>query len=196
VVIVIIAILAAIGVPALTGYIDKAQDKKYIAAARDHAVAARAVMDDAYAKGEFSNDSSGQHSGDYINQPMPDDFLMQYWSIYDLSDYATGDDWVFYSEITSLLGEKEAAIGDEGWWYFDFAGPKGEANALNASGFWWYIYPEGWVADAPVIAVTYKLERLNLTDGDSFSSFLPGQVLGATYNDNAGYEVYHLIADV
>jgi prepilin-type N-terminal cleavage/methylation domain-containing protein len=51
VVLVILAILAAIAIPALTGYIDKVEDKKYIAQARNAAVAMRAVLDEAYADG-------------------------------------------------------------------------------------------------------------------------------------------------
>jgi prepilin-type N-terminal cleavage/methylation domain-containing protein len=53
VVLVILAILAAIAIPALTGYIDKAEDKKYIADARNAVVAMRAVMAEAYADGIF-----------------------------------------------------------------------------------------------------------------------------------------------
>ena len=49
VVLAILAILAAMLVPALTGYIDKANEKKAIATARQYAVAAQSVVSDAYA---------------------------------------------------------------------------------------------------------------------------------------------------
>lgn len=51
VVLAILAILAAMLVPALTGYIDKANEKKVIATARQYYVAAQTVYSDAYAKG-------------------------------------------------------------------------------------------------------------------------------------------------
>lgn len=49
VVLAILAILAAMLVPALTGYIDKANEKKVVAAARQYYVAAQTVTTDAYA---------------------------------------------------------------------------------------------------------------------------------------------------
>ena len=49
VVLAILAILAAMLVPALTGYIDKANEKKAIATARQYAIAAQSVVSDAYA---------------------------------------------------------------------------------------------------------------------------------------------------
>jgi prepilin-type N-terminal cleavage/methylation domain-containing protein len=53
VVIVIIAILAAIAVPALTGYIDKANQRKYIAQARDALTAMQTFIAEDYGKGVF-----------------------------------------------------------------------------------------------------------------------------------------------
>lgn len=49
VVLAILAILAAMLVPALTGYIDKANEKKAVAAARQYAIAAQSVASEAYA---------------------------------------------------------------------------------------------------------------------------------------------------
>ena len=49
VVLAILAILAAMLVPALTGYIDKANEKKIVATARQYAIAAQSVASDAYA---------------------------------------------------------------------------------------------------------------------------------------------------
>ena len=49
VVLAILAILAAMLVPALTGYIDKANEKKAIATARQYAIAAQSTVSDAYA---------------------------------------------------------------------------------------------------------------------------------------------------
>ena len=52
VVLAILAILAAMLVPALTGYIDKANEKKVLSTARQYYIAAQSVVSDAYANGE------------------------------------------------------------------------------------------------------------------------------------------------
>ena len=52
VVLAILAILAAMLVPALTGYIDKANEKKIIATARQYYVAAQTVVSEAYANND------------------------------------------------------------------------------------------------------------------------------------------------
>ena len=52
VVLAILAILAAMLVPALTGYIDKANEKKVIATARQYYVAAQTVVSEAYANND------------------------------------------------------------------------------------------------------------------------------------------------
>ena len=56
VVLAILAILAAMLVPALTGYIDKANEKKVMAAARQYGVAAQSVVSDAYATNDIVNE--------------------------------------------------------------------------------------------------------------------------------------------
>ena len=52
VVLVIIAILAALLIPALTGYIDKAKKKSIIAETRQVVMAAQTLVDEAYAKNQ------------------------------------------------------------------------------------------------------------------------------------------------
>lgn len=52
VVLAILAILAAMLVPALTGYIDKANEKKVLATARQYAIAAQSTVSDAYASND------------------------------------------------------------------------------------------------------------------------------------------------
>lgn len=53
VVLVILAVLAALLVPSLTGYIDKAVEKRIMLQARSLLTAAQATIDEAYAKGEL-----------------------------------------------------------------------------------------------------------------------------------------------
>lgn len=59
VVLVIIAILAAISIPSLTGYIDEAKDKQLISKAKNFYVAAQAVASKQYAQGILSKPLGG-----------------------------------------------------------------------------------------------------------------------------------------
>jgi prepilin-type N-terminal cleavage/methylation domain-containing protein len=54
VVLVILAILAAIAIPALTGYIDKAEDRKYIADTRNDYMSFRTLLAEDYSTGKFT----------------------------------------------------------------------------------------------------------------------------------------------
>ena len=58
VVLVILAILAALLVPALTGYIDKANEKKVIADARSLMIAQQTIESDIYAAGGYTAQSN------------------------------------------------------------------------------------------------------------------------------------------
>lgn len=66
VVLVILAVLAALLVPSLTGYIDKAVEKRVMLQARSLMTAAQATIDEAYAKGELPIDNT--KAG--LNSPM------------------------------------------------------------------------------------------------------------------------------
>ena len=55
VVLVILAVLAALLVPSLTGYIDKAVEKRIMLQARSLMTAAQATIDEAYAKGDCTS---------------------------------------------------------------------------------------------------------------------------------------------
>ena len=57
-VLVILAILAAILVPALLGYIDEARNKQYVLEARNIYMASQAVADEAYASNTFTKEDS------------------------------------------------------------------------------------------------------------------------------------------
>ena len=59
VVLVILAVLAALLLPSLTGYIDKAVEKRIMLQARSLMTVAQATIDEAYAKGELHIDDNG-----------------------------------------------------------------------------------------------------------------------------------------
>jgi prepilin-type N-terminal cleavage/methylation domain-containing protein len=190
VVIVIIAILAAIGVPALTGYIDKAQDKNYIAQARNAMVAARAVIDDAYADGELSFTTSiYAKDGQLINNASG----LRRWNLGNISQEITGDQYDFSRRAAALIGETYLENSKEsGFWYPNFMGPAG-STVLNADGFLWICYPDGNSQGNPAIYITYKLERLNVSDGSDGNVWYTAWRTGGVYNPAAGFEIYHLV---
>jgi prepilin-type N-terminal cleavage/methylation domain-containing protein len=196
VVIVIIAILAAIGVPALTGYIDKAQDKKYIAMARDHFVAAHAVLDEMYATmrepavqdllsnpGSLSGISfSGQYLKTYRQTYISSDITQ------NSAEYSyTSDRYALYDRVCDMLGEERPAQpvhggsdSNPGFWEFGLFGRGslsvgGGSSLLNSDGGYWLYYPEGKITGKPCIMVTYKFKppvddphgTPNLADGVS-----------------------------
>jgi prepilin-type N-terminal cleavage/methylation domain-containing protein len=202
VVIVIIAILAAIGVPALTGYIDKAQDRKWIAQARDIAIASRTVVTEAYADGVF-NQPGNANLASYI--AIANDGSEQpnrRWNLNGLWIYShyNNFDYTFSFKSGELSGTPFILDTSEGYWTYDMVGPK-DMGPFNADAFIWCYYPEGYDEAAPVIVVTYKLDRVTADDGtyegtyEGTMSILVNELFygeNDCYNPNAGYEVYHV----
>ena len=71
VVLVILAVLAALLVPSLTGYIDKAVEKRVMLQARSLMTAAQATIDEAYAKGELPIDNKGRFKSYFYSMASP-----------------------------------------------------------------------------------------------------------------------------
>jgi type II secretory pathway pseudopilin PulG len=199
VVIVILGILAAIAVPALTGYIAKSQDQEYIMEARNHLVTARAVIDEAYAEGDFQSAQAQTYLTDSTTYPLTStnyhSFVGGAWSIENLSKVSIYDDVdVLPNEIAFLMGQEDRpARTAQGFWSMWIIGST-DSTALSCDGGIWEFFPEGINSGKPAIKVTYKMDRLSIPDGSTTTAFSnaikndPG-----TYNPNAGYEVYHLV---
>ena len=83
VVLVIIAILAAMLIPALTGYIDKAKDKDIIAETRSAVMATQTLVDEAYASEDVGSDGvkfgAGNVTADKVTdlQKLTEQLLIQ-----------------------------------------------------------------------------------------------------------------------
>ena len=90
VVLVILAVLAALLVPSLTGYIDKAVEKRIMLQARSLMTAAQATIDEAYAKGELPIDNNGR-----FKQPNEDTAYNLAKQIIELSELDTQCQWQF-----------------------------------------------------------------------------------------------------
>lgn len=98
VVLVILAVLAALLVPSLTGYIDKAVEKRIMLQARSLMTAAQATIDEAYAKGQLvysAADDAYVPSSAAVKQAM----IKQ---IMDLSEMSEDDcEWRFSITVAS-----------------------------------------------------------------------------------------------
>jgi type IV pilus assembly protein PilA len=107
VVLVIIAILAAIAIPAMTGWIDKANEKAIAAEARTALLAAQTVASEDYGLG-------GTDAGDYTDATKTD--------LGDLADDIPGT--VTFSAIDGVVtslsyanGDKDASYDGTDWTY-------------------------------------------------------------------------------
>jgi prepilin-type N-terminal cleavage/methylation domain-containing protein len=180
VVLVILAILAAIAIPALTGYIDKAQDKQYIMQARELAIATRTVLDEAYANGELNTPAASV----FLNGGTPGPAYRQYsmTELYNAS-IITG---ASYNNRVAALADRTYAGGLNvvGAYRLFLEGPA-DGNILDADGFYYYLAPEGkW--GVPGVIVTYRMTHVENVEGelDLTSSM--------QYSASAGYEIYHI----
>jgi prepilin-type N-terminal cleavage/methylation domain-containing protein len=187
VVLVILAILAAIAIPALTGYIDKAQDKALIMEARNRVVACRAVLDDAYASGELTSPAAlnGVHMG-YSN--------IMALTIDDISEDAFDDFFEIYKRASALQGETYPPNGTFAY-SIAFVTEEGSgATLLGAEGFFHQIWHESY-ASGPLDIVTYKMSAASvpLTTRQEFFNHCGAANGSIRYDKNAGYNVYHLV---
>ncbi|MDR2162362.1 MAG: prepilin-type N-terminal cleavage/methylation domain-containing protein [Clostridiales Family XIII bacterium] len=212
VVLVILAILAAIAIPALTGYIDKAEDKKYIADARNAMVALRTVIDEAYADGSINKGfaelplsntnlkqdwlSNGTHSWDASS--------LKYWNLEFLG--RINDGWsgvnsdtvntnaspsarTYFKKAAELMETPYPDMKtDPGFWEILLFAPRSPDNTLmGAPAFIWLYLPEGGIVGKSMVVVTYGLNIVDTTL--EWSSFRLGSNL--SYSSNAGYKVFY-----
>ncbi|MDR2163483.1 MAG: prepilin-type N-terminal cleavage/methylation domain-containing protein [Clostridiales Family XIII bacterium] len=175
VVLVILAILAAIAIPALTGYIDKAEDKKWIAEARNAVAACRTVLNEAYADETISEGvadsslySNFLNDGDYAYPGV------KFFSLARLSILNTGDpiNWTaYYAKAAKLIGiDYPDSITEPGYWEVALFAPKPSSYTIvDAPAFMYAYYPEGYGTG---IAVAYGLSGLNPGEKLTWNQFL------------------------
>jgi prepilin-type N-terminal cleavage/methylation domain-containing protein len=209
VVLVILAILAAIAIPALTGYIDKAQDKKYIADARNAIAATRAVLGEEYANGTLGKGlpASGPNS-DYLTAGGGTNYKhLKNFSFALLSSYANtgsdiytgdGEDWVLYTNKAAEYIGLPTVVNNRtpGFFEIDFFAPKDDAsyNIRNAPAFMYRYYPEGSKYYEDIIVVTYGLA--GVSEHSDWWDFVDAlKVDDVTYDPNAGYKVFHTVIE-
>ena len=117
-------------VPALTGYIDKSNEKKIIATARQYYVAAQTVVSEAYANGDeitgiivsISKDwygSSIQIGNDTAGKPEDNKYFQSFLNLAELTD-DTSYIYVYFSNQTVYsfyvtIGNKHAMLNNGEW---------------------------------------------------------------------------------
>jgi prepilin-type N-terminal cleavage/methylation domain-containing protein len=193
VVMVIIAILAAISIPSLTGYIDKAKDKEWESKSRNATTAIRTIITESYANGDFATNRGTPNYDTYIDAGstlLPS--KLREWNLENVSFYLTGTQRGLYQKIASLMGEVDVVWPNPGYTTYIIVGTN-DSTFFTADAFHYRFCPEGLYSGKPCIYVTYKLNRLNLANGAMESKFRPELRDHGVYNPNAGYEVYNLI---
>ncbi|MDR3137092.1 MAG: type II secretion system GspH family protein [Coriobacteriales bacterium] len=189
VVIVILGILLAIAIPALTGYIDKAQDKQYIVDARNSIAAVRSVLDDAYAKGELTSSPAHPVISHYVQNG--EGWATKMFDVFDISTYATGAQYSYFQNASALMGTSfKVSPSNPGWWIYHPVGSQ-DSTAMDADGFLYGMLPDGKKPGAPSIVVTYRMQRV---DAVTTSSDIALAMYSADlYRADAGYEIYHCV---
>jgi prepilin-type N-terminal cleavage/methylation domain-containing protein len=210
VVLVILAILAAIAIPALTGYIDKAQEKKWIAQARDAAVAMRTVFDIAYADGTLGKGLPAPPSSgyDFLEEGKPAPYSLgtiKDFSTYFISRADSGspiNGFMYLQRAAELMGDPyptgtEAVIkSTPGYWAFDFFAKKpSDFTLLNAPSWVYVFWPDGQSAGKSGIVVTYGFEDIP-ESADTIIEWWDnqGKFIAGASDPGAGYKVYHVTA--
>jgi prepilin-type N-terminal cleavage/methylation domain-containing protein len=195
VVLVILAILAAIAIPALTGYIDKANERKMIAQSHDAVVACRAVLDELYAEGTLGQGGHTQtniESNFFTNGGTETQFeQIKWWGVSSMNFFDTGSWYQYLSRAQTLIsGDRgaESSNANPGFWDVAFVAPRYESDGatltsytiLDAPAFYYSYYPEGLKSGKSFVRVDYCLDR----DVDD-------KIIA--YDPDAGYKVYHLV---
>jgi prepilin-type N-terminal cleavage/methylation domain-containing protein len=196
VVLVILAILAAIAIPALTGYIDKAEEKKYIAQARNTSVAIRTVLVELWADGDISKVPAAVTAFEkgFVYGISGGNGNAKGYSVENISNALYDNSYTeIYYKAADLIGEQHIGENDPGYWEFvPTAAKDSDATAATADGFNWTIYLDGRAVGDPVIVVTHKLTRKDGMSAliDFQDAMQDGDI---AYSPGAGYEVYRLI---
>jgi hypothetical protein len=121
------------------------------------------------------------------------------YSVADLGEevFGAADKNQYYERAGDLIGVPFPAKGFDSattayWSIVLFCDNTSPDTMLNASGFVYVFFTEGWGADKPIVAVTYGLPRMNISESTNWTVF--NETYKATaFDSGSGYEVYHII---
>jgi hypothetical protein len=163
--------------------------------ARDINIALHAVIDEAWANGDFADNGRPYYDNPAVPFQGYDAVGSKNFSIDSLSSKAySGDERELLRRAAELFGEEFIEVKTGGGWGIELFGANDpDTTAATADGFWLNIVPEGYGSDKSAIHVTYKLSHY---DGAATVSGIQVALHDGSivYDPNAGYEVYHLIA--
>jgi type IV pilus assembly protein PilA len=202
VVLVILAILAAIAIPALTGYIDKAEDKKWEMRARDGVVAMRTVLDEEWASGKLEAGLKASSHESYLTLGDTANYnsKIKLWIIENMCYFATGNSLTYGREAAALMGSDQQYPSEafkKGWPTTYLLAPADySASFIGAPAFVYRYYPEDVTKSPPsqVVYVTYGLAGVSpdLVNEGQIHGAIWGSGATATCDPDAGYQVYHV----
>jgi hypothetical protein len=187
IVIVLLTVMVAFVVFAVSGYADKAKDERYVLAAHDYFIAARAVLSEASASDSLALTPSRVNTGD-------EDSPTLVWSFSQLSEYVSGDRNLFRERAEELLGVEPSSSSGGDSWDLWLIGPSTATSFWEADAFLYVLRPatEDSTVDDAVVYVSFRVERVNTA---GVGDFLVGFWERASYNPDAGHEVYRFDSD-
>jgi hypothetical protein len=185
VVIALLTALAALMVFMFVGYTNQAKSERYVFEAREHVIAARAVLSESFVTGDLASLSRVVAVDDK-------DPLSRSWSLAQLSEYDTGNPALFQQRATELIEGTTSSPSDSAPWELWFVGPASATLPGDAEGFLYIVWPEDQAGQSPVgddsvVYVTYRVERVNASNAEDFLAAFWQQ---ATYNPETGFETY------
>jgi prepilin-type N-terminal cleavage/methylation domain-containing protein len=211
VVIVILGILAAIAIPALTGYISKSEDKEYEMQARDAAVALRSVLVEAHVDGTLDKNLNAENkeggSKAYFTQGTANSTSAgaKFWntSTFAARNFSTAPgsaqaavNRTYYNMANELMGLAIPSwSGAPNYWsIYYYALSPSDYTIVSAPAWEYEFFPEGAVNGKPIIVVTYGFEVFG--DFESFKAYENARTLSNMKIDPAvGYKVRYMTFD-
>jgi hypothetical protein len=185
VVIALVTALAAFMVFMFVGYAGQAKSERYVFEAREHVIAARAVLSESFVTGDLASLSHLV----VLDDESP---LSRSWNLAQLSDYATGDRVLFQQRAMELIEGTASSSDSSASWELWIVGPASATSLGDADGFLYVVWPEEQAGQTPVgddsvVYVTYRVDRVNAGNAEDFLAAFWQQ---AAYNAQAGFEVY------
>jgi hypothetical protein len=198
VVIALLTVLVAVMVFVFAGYTEKAKDERRVFEAREHVIAARAVLSESLVAGSLASVVPSVVAGDEAP-------VLKAWSLAQLSEHGSGNRSLFQQQAMKLIEGAAPSLSDTAFWELWFVGPASATSVWDADGFLYVAWPEdqadqdgqtnqaGQTAGGSetVVYVTYRMNRVDVGAGTGEGAdFLSEFWQKATYNPQAGFETY------
>jgi hypothetical protein len=182
VVVALLTALAALMVFLFVGYADQAKNERYVFEAREHVIAARAVLSESSATNDFTLVSSSVVAGS-------EDSPLRSWNLAQLSEYATGNEVLFQQRAMELIEGATPSLDESTPWELWLVSPASTTSLWDADAFLYVTWPEEQTGfgDESVVYVTYRVDRVDAGNAEDFLAAFWQQ---ATYNPQAGFETY------